>query len=188
MNLDWLKDCAPLAVADSAAWGTGRTVTALLAKDSLLPAAQALKDRGFFLEFMTALDVREGFLLTYLFSSWKEQNRIVLRVQLPAENPEVPSLSAIHSGADWHERECRDFYGVLFTDHPNMDPLLLPADMELRPLRKKPDQRRAASALLPLIQLMPSSRKVQDQYFKPVVQGAPNVPDVPDTTQNQAIR
>ncbi len=183
MNLDWLKDCAPQAVADSATWGNGQTVTALLDPDFLLQAARALKDRAFFLEFMTALDVEEGFLLNYLFASWKTQTKVVLRVQLPHATPKIPTLAGIHSGADWHERECHDFYGVRFIDHPNMTPLLLPAEMEMKPLRKKPAQRKAASSLLPLNQLMPSSRQVQDQYFNPVDQSAQKAFD---TARNKA--
>ncbi|WP_051822540.1 NADH-quinone oxidoreductase subunit C [Desulfonatronum thiodismutans] len=165
MNLEWLKDCNPLALAETSAWGEGKTVSVLITSDSLLRAAQVLKDKGLFLDFMTALDVQEGFFLNYLFCSWKTPLRIVLRVQISHDDPRVPSLAGIHSGADWHERECRDFFGVLFVDHPNLDPLLLPPEMELRPLLKKSAQRKPLTAIMPLEQVVPASAGVQDRLF-----------------------
>ena len=39
--------------------------------------------------------------------------------------PEVPSVAEIWRTADWHERESHDLFGVLFSGHPNMEPLLL---------------------------------------------------------------
>ncbi len=165
MNLDWLKKCDPLAITETQAWGDGTTVSVLIMPDSVLNAAQVLKDNGLFLDFMTALDVQEGFFLSYLFCSWKSPLRIVLRVQISHDAPRVPSLAGIHSGADWHERECRDFFGVLFTDHPNLNPLLLPPEMELRPLLKKSAQRKPLTAIMPSEQIMPASAGVQDRLF-----------------------
>ncbi|SMP82365.1 NADH-quinone oxidoreductase subunit C [Desulfonatronum zhilinae] len=165
MNLDWLKHCDPLAIAETSAWGVGKTVSVLILPDSLLKAAQVLKDSGLFLDFLTALDVQEGFFLSYLFCSWKTPLRIVLRVRISHDDSRVPSLAGIHSGADWHERECRDFFGVLFTDHPNLDPLLLPPEMELRPLLKKSAQRKPLTAIMPLEQVVPASAGVQDRFL-----------------------
>ena len=165
MNLDWLKHCDPLAIAETSAWGGGLSVSVLISLDSLLKSAQVLKDNGLFLEFMTALDVQDGFFLSYLFCSWKTPLRIVLRAQISHDNPSIPSLAGIHSGADWHERECHDFFGVLFTDHPNLNPLLLPAEMELRPLLKKPEHRKPVTTLMPVNQITPSSDKVQEHLF-----------------------
>lgn len=160
MDMSRLLDCAPLTLAESSAWGEGSTLVALLPKDSLLEAARILKEQKFYLEFMTALDVREGFFLTYLFSTWREMRRIVLRVRLERESPEAPSLVFIHSGADWHERECRDFFGIVFTGHPHPEPLLLPAEMTEHPLRKHETARKSVSVLLPLDQITPSSAKI----------------------------
>jgi NADH-quinone oxidoreductase subunit C len=48
----------------------------------------------------------------------------------------LPTLSAIYPGADWHERETHDFFGVIFSGHPDLTPLLLPEDADFHPLRK----------------------------------------------------
>ncbi len=165
MNPHWLKACDPLSLAETSVWGKGQSVSVLITSDSLLKAGQVMKDNGLFLDFMTALDVQEGFFLSYLFCSWKAPFRVLLRVQLSHDKPRVPSLAGIHSGADWHERECHDFFGILFTDHPNLDPLLLPPEMELRPLLKKSAQRKPLTVIMPLEQIVPASAGVQDRLL-----------------------
>lgn len=163
MSLKWLAGHVPLSLTRSSAWGNGQNTVVLLSREMLLPTAQGLKDQGYFLEFMTAMDVHEGFLLTYLFATLRNAEKIAVRIMIEHEHPEIASLSSIHSGANWHERECHDFYGVIFTDHPNLEPLLLPAEMTLRPLRKTDKTRKAACFVLPQEQLIPSSPAVQER-------------------------
>jgi NADH-quinone oxidoreductase subunit C len=43
---------------------------------------------------------------------------------------------AVYPGADWHERETWEMYGIEFTDHPALRHLYLPFDFEGHPLRK----------------------------------------------------
>jgi NADH-quinone oxidoreductase subunit C len=163
MSLKWLSNHGPLNLTRSPAWGHGQTAVVLLSREKLLPMAQGLKDRGFFLEFMTAMDVEEGFLLTYLFATLNDAEKVVVRIMIEHEPPEIASLSSIHSGANWHERECHDLYGVIFYDHPHLAPLLLPAEMTLRPLRKTDKTRKAARFILPQEQLIPASPAIQNR-------------------------
>jgi NADH-quinone oxidoreductase subunit C len=53
----------------------------------------------------------------------------------------MPSISDIFQGADWHERECCDFFGVTFDGHPNLIPLLLPDNFGFHPLIKDEKKR-----------------------------------------------
>ena len=62
--------------------------------------------------------------------------RIRLRVQVPDEDPSVPSLFDIHPGTEAMEREVYDMFGITFTDHPDMTRILLWEGFNGYPLRK----------------------------------------------------
>jgi NADH-quinone oxidoreductase subunit C len=74
--------------------------------------------------------------VVYDFSHWTTLCRIVVRTRIPRANPEVPTISDIFSGANWHERETHDFFGIKFIGHPDLKPLLLPEDADYHPLLK----------------------------------------------------
>ena len=48
----------------------------------------------------------------------------------------MPSVASVWPGANWHEREAHDFFGIKFVGHPNLEPFLLPEDSVFHPLRK----------------------------------------------------
>jgi len=53
----------------------------------------------------------------------------------------LPSICDIYQGANWHERETRDLYGVNFDGHPNLKPLLLSdEDQDFHPLLKEEEK------------------------------------------------
>ena len=62
--------------------------------------------------------------------------RAVVRARVSRDNPQVPSISGVFPGANWHEREAHDFFGIHFVWHPNLTPFLLPEDATYHPLRK----------------------------------------------------
>ncbi len=62
--------------------------------------------------------------------------RVVVRCRLERANPEIPTISNVFAGADWHERETHDFFGIKFLGHPDLSPLLLPEDADFHPLLK----------------------------------------------------
>ena len=74
--------------------------------------------------------------VVYDFSHYQENCRVVVRTRIPRDNPELPTISSIFQGANWHERETHDFFGIRFLDHPDLTPLLLPEDADFHPLRK----------------------------------------------------
>ena len=53
-----------------------------------------------------------------------------------AENFSVASFSEVYPGADWHERETWEMYGIDFIGHPEIRHLYLPGEFEGFPLRK----------------------------------------------------
>jgi NADH:ubiquinone oxidoreductase subunit C len=62
--------------------------------------------------------------------------RLLLRTTVPHEAPVLASAVKIYAGAGWHERETYEMFGVTFTGHPHLVPLLLPDGFEGHPLRK----------------------------------------------------
>lgn len=125
--------------------------------EHLLPAVRLLFDRGYFLEDLAGVDVEEGIMLVYHFDRYDTARRVALRVTVPHTAKKAPSIAAIFSGADWHERECFDFFGVVFENHPGLKPLLLPDDSDLHPLIKEKD-RRSIYSLLPLTQVVDTQK------------------------------
>jgi NADH-quinone oxidoreductase subunit C len=74
--------------------------------------------------------------IVYDFNHYKSFCRITVRVRVPRSNPQLPTISSIYPGANWHERETHDFFGIKFIGHPNLIPLLLPEDSDFHPLLK----------------------------------------------------
>ena len=132
---------------------TGCRAVLAVDADDLRPAVQQLFDRGYFLEDITGVDVAEGILLLYHFDHYTSAQRLALRLIVPRAVNAAPSIAAIFSGADWHERECFDFFGIRFEGHPGLKPLLLPDDLGIHPLLKERG-RKSLFGLLPLGQMM----------------------------------
>jgi NADH-quinone oxidoreductase subunit C len=62
--------------------------------------------------------------------------RVVVRCRLERSKPEIPTICQLIPGANWHERETHDFFGIKFLGHPDLSPLLLPEDADFHPLLK----------------------------------------------------
>ena len=76
------------------------------------------------------------FEVVYGLLSLSQAFRLHLKVQVPEENPRVPTVSRVWPTANWHERETFDFYGIVFDGHPDLTRILLPEDWIGWPLRK----------------------------------------------------
>ncbi|HET6636476.1 MAG TPA: NADH-quinone oxidoreductase subunit C [Streptomyces sp.] len=62
--------------------------------------------------------------------------RLVVRTTVPHDAATLPTATGVYAGAAWHERETHEMFGLGFTGHPGLDPLLLPDGFEGHPLRK----------------------------------------------------
>lgn len=76
------------------------------------------------------------FSVVYLLHALKHNQRLRLRVRLPAEDTRLPSVCEIWPAAEWPEREAFDLMGIEFVGHPDLRRILMPADWEGHPLRK----------------------------------------------------
>lgn len=61
---------------------------------------------------------------------------VLLKSDVPDETLAMPTWSRTYAGANWHEREVREMYGIDFVGHPDMRNLYLPGGFEGHPLRK----------------------------------------------------
>ena len=59
-----------------------------------------------------------------------------VRVQVPEDDPALPTITDLYPGADSLEREVFDMFGVTFTGHPDLTRILMPEDWIGHPLRK----------------------------------------------------
>ncbi|CAN5743050.1 hypothetical protein BH24ACT6_BH24ACT6_02480 [soil metagenome] len=61
---------------------------------------------------------------------------VTLKADVPEETMAVDSWSRLYAGANWHEREAHEMFGISFTGHPDLRNLYLPGEFEGHPLRK----------------------------------------------------
>jgi NADH-quinone oxidoreductase subunit C len=61
---------------------------------------------------------------------------VVLKADLPDDDLRIASLVPLFAGANWHERECWEMFGITFDGHPGLRHLYLPGEFEGHPLRK----------------------------------------------------
>lgn len=52
------------------------------------------------------------------------------------ENPTIDTWTGTYAGADWHEREAWEMFGITFTGHPGLRNIYLPGGFEGNPMRK----------------------------------------------------
>ena len=108
-----------------------------LMPDQLTQHAYNLKENGFdYLSYITAVDYSTTLDLVYAVRSFEKNEENIWKVSLDSSNLTVQSLAPIYKGAEWHEREVYDLFGVEFIGHPNLKRILLPDDWEGHPLRK----------------------------------------------------
>lgn len=73
----------------------------------------------------------------YQLHNLQKNERLRLKIYLPAENPVVDTLTGLFPAANWMERETYDFFGVTFEGHPNLIRILNVEEMIMFPMRKE---------------------------------------------------
>lgn len=75
------------------------------------------------------------FQLLMQLHSLDRQLGVILKADL-GEDMTVDTIRDLFPGADWHERETHEMFGIVFQGHPTLQPLYLPTEFEGHPLRK----------------------------------------------------
>jgi len=136
-----LKERVPGAVRSVAEFRGDTTVT--VRREDIVRVAQALRDDPE-LAFDMVIDLlgvdmyrpEERFEVVYNLYSLKHREYLRLKVLLDEQDPTVPTVTGVWPGANWHERETYDMFGIVFTGHPDLRRLYLPEEFEYHPLRK----------------------------------------------------
>ena len=159
MSLDNLKtklsgiavpSAPPAAGTDTSAVASGPRIAEILhaargfdldvtvPPDRVIEAARIMDVATFMLEAITGVDwiAEQQFEVVYDYTSVTSGERVTVRARIPRAAPEIPSITSLHPGANWHEREAHDFFGIVFTGHPDLSTLLLPEDADFHPLLK----------------------------------------------------
>ena len=84
----------------------------------------------------------ERFEVVASLISHERRERLRLRVQVPADDPSIPTLFDLWPGAESLEREVYDMFGITFEGHPDLSRILMPEDWSGHPLRKDYDSGR----------------------------------------------
>ena len=111
-----------------------------VAGEDLVAAVRFLRDaQGFdLLADLCGIDWKDrtprfGVVLHLLSTTHKEY----VRLHVAAAGDAVPSVSSIHPGANWHEREAFDMFGIRFEGHPDPRRILMWDAYPYHPLRKE---------------------------------------------------
>jgi NADH-quinone oxidoreductase subunit C len=81
-------------------------------------------------------DREARFEVVYNLYSIKYRHAIRLKALIQEGYPYIDSVVPIWSGANWHEREACDMFGIVFKEHPDLRRILMPEDWDGHPLRK----------------------------------------------------
>lgn len=120
---------------DAKPYALGVTVTAASLKDVL----RLLRDQYGYRHYVlaSATDRGENLEVVHAVRHPGNGDVIFVKVVVSAEDPRLPSVTDIFTGADWYEREVYDLFGVVFEGHPNLKRILLPEEYDRgHPLRK----------------------------------------------------
>lgn len=75
--------------------------------------------------------------VVYHLQSMRNNFRFRIKIFFSIDDPIVPTATTVWLAANWMERETYDFYGVLFTGHPNLKRILNVDDLDVFPMRKE---------------------------------------------------
>lgn len=81
--------------------------------------------------------VGQEFEVVYHLHNMPENRRIRVKVLMAGPDPVTDSVTDLWPAANWQERETWDFYGIVFTGHPDLRRILNMDEMNYHPLRKE---------------------------------------------------
>jgi len=136
------------AISHSAVHATAKIV---VPRDRWVEVHEALKEHLPFFSYLSAIDwaaevavgdpplgdeVAERYEVMTQISDVDEGKALIVSTEIPKDDPSIPTLVGVYGGANWHEREAAEMFGIEFDGHPNLIKLYLPDGFQGHPLRK----------------------------------------------------
>jgi NADH-quinone oxidoreductase subunit C len=75
--------------------------------------------------------------VVYHLHNLNNNKRIRIKTFVPLSFPELPTMTTLFKTANWMERETYDFFGIIFTGHPNLKRILNVEYLDFFPMRKE---------------------------------------------------
>lgn len=141
-NAALARDLAPIAQITGQALTPktlkGEFLSLDIERTNLVAVCRFLRDQlGFdLLSCISGVDMLDHLECVYHVRALARNQLLQVKVRLEHEQPEVDSVVAVWSTANWLERETYDMYGIHFTGHPDLRRMLLDDDFEGYPLLK----------------------------------------------------
>jgi NADH-quinone oxidoreductase subunit C len=139
--IERIKEKFPLDVMDVTSFRD--QVSGVVRRERIVEICRYLYDsddlRMDYLSDLCGVDYPERefrFEVVYNLFSIKHRHRIRLKALVPENDASIESVVSIWIGANWHERETCDMYGIVFKGHPDLRRILMPDDWEGYPQRK----------------------------------------------------
>ena len=80
--------------------------------------------------------VSPNFEIITCISDLANTNLVTVSTSISKSEPNIKSLIEVYDGANWHEREAYEMFGINFENHPNLEKLYLPDGYEGNPMLK----------------------------------------------------
>ncbi|MFH1331593.1 MAG: NADH-quinone oxidoreductase subunit C [Actinomycetota bacterium] len=140
------------ALAGSGEWSDAfRTAKVRVPRERWVAAHRALKEHLPFFAWLSAIHwsnevavgdalegdpIEERYEMISRLADVTVGEAVILSTDLPRDDLRIDSLTGVYGGADWHEREAADMFGIRFEGHPNPVNIYLPDGFVGHPLRK----------------------------------------------------
>ncbi|HKM13385.1 MAG TPA: NADH-quinone oxidoreductase subunit C [Candidatus Methanomethylophilaceae archaeon] len=115
-----------------------RIIVELLDKNDVFDICNYISDNLTFehCSIVMGLDMIEHMEVIYILTNYHTGINIELTAKLPLDDLHVPSIALVWEGANWHERETYELFGIIFDGHPKLERLLTPDTYNFFPFRK----------------------------------------------------
>ncbi|KAL1919777.1 uncharacterized protein VTP21DRAFT_1708 [Calcarisporiella thermophila] len=136
----YITTCLPKFIQQFSVWKD--ELTLFVAPSAVIPVMTFLRDHtgAQFKQLVELCGVdyphrANRFEVVYNLLSIRWNARIRVKTYADEVSP-VPSVTSVHGGANWFEREAWDMYGIYFTGHPDLRRILTDYGFEGHPMRK----------------------------------------------------